>query len=213
MVFFFESSEGYVMYMGKDKYENEDLIKFGLPEDLWFHVDDLSSAHVYLRLRKDQKLEDVSPETIMECAQLVKANSIEGCKLSSVYVIYTRWRNLKKTANMVAGQVSYHNPANVKRMLVEKNNSIVNRLNKTKEERHPDLEMEQQDRAAVFRAEQKAAKRAEFEAAKAAEKDRFKENELKSYSSLMQADRMVSNAEIGASVGVEAANDYEDDFM
>ena len=121
------------MYMGKDKYENEDLIKFGLPEDLWFHVDDHSSAHVYLRLRKDQKLDDVSPETIMECAQLVKANSIEGCKLHSVYVIYTRWRNLKKTASMVPGQVSYHDPLKVKRLLVEKNNSIVNKLNKTKE--------------------------------------------------------------------------------
>lgn len=31
--------------MGKDKYENEDLIKYGHPEDCWFHVDDLSSAH------------------------------------------------------------------------------------------------------------------------------------------------------------------------
>lgn len=86
MVLFFMSSEGYVMYMGADKYENEDLIKYGLPEDLWFHVDDMSSAHVYLRLHKNQKLEDVSPSTIMECAQLVKANSIEGCKLREVKV-------------------------------------------------------------------------------------------------------------------------------
>lgn len=67
--------------MGRDKHENEDLIRYGLPEDLWFHVDDLSSAHVYLRLRKNQRLEDVSESTIHECAQLVKANSIEGCKL------------------------------------------------------------------------------------------------------------------------------------
>ena len=74
------------MYMGADKYENEDLIKYGLPEDLWFHVDDMSSAHVYLRLRKNQLLEDVSAETIMECAQLVKANSIEGCKMREVKV-------------------------------------------------------------------------------------------------------------------------------
>ena len=56
-----------------------------------FHVDDLSSAHVYLRLKKDQRLEDVSDKTVMECAQLVKANSIEGCKLKEVHVIYTRW--------------------------------------------------------------------------------------------------------------------------
>ena len=29
--------------------------------------------------------------TVMECAQLVKANSIEGCKLKEVHVVYTRW--------------------------------------------------------------------------------------------------------------------------
>lgn len=86
MVHFYTNSEGYVIYMGADKYENEDLIKYGLPEDLWFHVDDMSSAHVYLRLRKNQKLEDVSSTAIMECAQLVKANSIEGCKMREVKV-------------------------------------------------------------------------------------------------------------------------------
>ena len=43
---------GYRIYMGKDKFENEDLIKWGWPEDVWFHVDDLSSAHVYLRMPK-----------------------------------------------------------------------------------------------------------------------------------------------------------------
>ncbi len=72
--------------MGADKYENEDLIRYGLLEDIWFHVDDLSSAHVYLRLNKNQRLEDVSDKTIQECAQLVKANSIEGCKLKECTV-------------------------------------------------------------------------------------------------------------------------------
>lgn len=42
--------EANLIYMGRDKYENEDLIKYGLPTDVWFHVDDMSSAHVYLRL-------------------------------------------------------------------------------------------------------------------------------------------------------------------
>lgn len=86
MVHFFTTSEGYTIYMGADKYENEDLIKYGWPEDIWFHVDDMSSAHVYLRLRKNQRLEDVSEKTIHDCAQLVKANSIEGCKLKEVTV-------------------------------------------------------------------------------------------------------------------------------
>lgn len=30
---------------------DEDLIKWGWPEDVWFHVNKVSSAHVYLRLR------------------------------------------------------------------------------------------------------------------------------------------------------------------
>ena len=56
MVFFFTASTGHMLYMGKDKHENEDLIKYGLPEDIWFHVENLSSAHVYLRLEQGQKL-------------------------------------------------------------------------------------------------------------------------------------------------------------
>ena len=55
MVFYYTSEDGHVIYMGKDKYENEDLIKYGFQEDVWFHVDDMSSAHVYLRLNKDEK--------------------------------------------------------------------------------------------------------------------------------------------------------------
>jgi hypothetical protein len=49
-MFFFTASDGSLLYMGKDKHENEGLIKHGWPEDVWFHVDNLSSAHVYLRL-------------------------------------------------------------------------------------------------------------------------------------------------------------------
>ena len=54
MVFWYESSDGHVVYMGRDKFENEDLISYGWEEDVWFHVDDLSSAHVYLRLNKGE---------------------------------------------------------------------------------------------------------------------------------------------------------------
>uniref|UniRef100_A0A8P0NK34 Coiled-coil domain-containing protein 25 n=2 Tax=Canis lupus TaxID=9612 RepID=A0A8P0NK34_CANLF len=82
MVFYFTSSSvnssAYTIYMGKDKYENEDLIKRGWPEDIWFHVDKLSLAHVYLRLHKREKIEDIPKEVLMDCAHLVKANSIQG---------------------------------------------------------------------------------------------------------------------------------------
>ena len=42
MVFYFTSNVSdppTTLFMGRDKYENEDLIKYGWPEDVWFHVD------------------------------------------------------------------------------------------------------------------------------------------------------------------------------
>ena len=67
--------------MGKDKYENEDLIKYGQELDVWFHVDDLSSAHVYLRLNPGATMDDIPEDVLLDCAALVKANSISGCKV------------------------------------------------------------------------------------------------------------------------------------
>lgn len=145
MVFYFEprgfgpGRNDNLVYVGKDKFENEDLITHGLPTDIWqaaprchlllhpaaahtasvlhgaptnpdlmtcrFHVDDLSSAHVYLRLPPGQAFEAVPADTLEDCAQLVKANSIVGSKRSTVDVVYTPWSNLKKTAAMDVGQV------------------------------------------------------------------------------------------------------------
>ena len=68
----------------------------------------------------------------MECAQLVKANSIEGCKKKEVDVVYTRWRNLHKTPSMEVGAIGFHDRSKVRKMKVVKDNSIVNALNRTK---------------------------------------------------------------------------------
>jgi hypothetical protein len=43
-----------------------------------FHVDDMSSAHVYLRLPEGANFDDIPPDTLEDCAQLVKQNSIQG---------------------------------------------------------------------------------------------------------------------------------------
>lgn len=201
--------------MGRDKYENEDLITYGLPEDVWFHVDDLSSAHVYLRLKPGETMDDIPDQAILDCATLVKANSISGCKMKEVYVVYTRWKNLKKTSDMVAGQVSYHRPQNVRRIKVEKNNSIVNALNKMKEERFPDLYKEQQDRESEIIQEKKEKKRAEDKARKLAEQEARKRKEELSYDRIMNEDNMTSNADLKAKATADstAAEEFEDDFF
>ncbi|CAM9692454.1 unnamed protein product, partial [Phaeothamnion confervicola] len=140
-----------MLYMGKDKYENEDLIRYGLPEDVWFHVDDLSSAHVYLRMRRDEKFKELDPSLVADCCHLVKANSIEGCKKPHVDVVYTRWANLRKTNGMEVGQVGFRDESKVRKLRVEKNNAVVNALNRTKREEHPDLQALQEAREAETR--------------------------------------------------------------
>jgi hypothetical protein len=70
-------------------------------------VDDLSSAHVYLRLPPGKSFEDIPSDTLEDCCQLVKANSIQGNKLDNVGIVWTPVSNLKKTASMEVGQVMH----------------------------------------------------------------------------------------------------------
>ena len=106
--------------MGRDKYENEDLLKYGFPEDVWFHVDGFSSAHVYLRHIPDGRgypvefdIEMIPEKVLEECLQLVKANSIDGSKQPSCSVCYTRFTNLRKDGSMDIGQIGFHNQKQV----------------------------------------------------------------------------------------------------
>ncbi|EUC63185.1 cytoplasmic protein [Rhizoctonia solani AG-3 Rhs1AP] len=161
MVLFFTSNAvnpPAIIYMGKDKEENEDLIRYGWPQDVWFHVDKLSSAHVYLRLPANiESWEKIPQELLTDCAQLVKANSIEGNKKDNLAIIYTPWDNLKKTGDMAVGQVAFHQNNRVKRVHVpERVNAIVNRLNKTKIVREVDHEQERVDRIKAESAKRKA---------------------------------------------------------
>ncbi|KAH3684574.1 hypothetical protein WICPIJ_004464 [Wickerhamomyces pijperi] len=143
MVYYFQSvgSEGSYasnprfIYMGKDKMENEDLIRYGLDQDVWFHVDNFSSAHVYLRLNEGEQWDSIPEEILIDCCQLTKANSIEGNKRDNITVIYTPWANLKKTKGMADGEVGFKNSKKVKKFHVQtRDNSINNRLKKTREE-------------------------------------------------------------------------------
>jgi hypothetical protein len=43
-----------------------------------FHVDKLSSAHIYLRMQPGQTWDNLPEQLVMDLAQLTKANSIEG---------------------------------------------------------------------------------------------------------------------------------------
>ncbi|XP_049868135.1 coiled-coil domain-containing protein 25 [Pectinophora gossypiella] len=207
MVFYFTSnvvSPPVTLFMGADKHENEDLIKWGWPEDVWFHVDKVSSAHVYLRLAPGQTIEDIPNSVLDDACQLVKANSIMGNKMNDIDIVYTMWANLKKTPAMEVGQVAFHKDKDVRKVRVAKRcNDIINRLNKTKKEAFPDLRIERETRDRLEREDKKKLLRDKKEKEKEEEKRKKEEAELRSYSTLMKSENMTTNYD---------GND-SDDFM
>lgn len=215
MVFYFKARPDvgdYTIFMGLDKHENEELIKYGFPEDIWFHVDKMSSAHVYLRLNKGQGIDDISEGLLEDCVQLVKANSIQGNKVNNVDVVYTPWYNLKKTPSMDVGQVGFHNSKMVRTIRVEKRvNEIVNRLNKTKVERHPDLKAERESINAAEKAEKKHLLREKKRREDMDRLEKEKQAELRSYKGLMVSEKMTSNKQIASAN--KSLQELEEDFM
>ncbi|GAB2233450.1 hypothetical protein Droror1_Dr00002673 [Drosera rotundifolia] len=215
MVFYFKArpeAGDYTIFMGLDKFENEELIKYGLPEDIWFHVDKMSSAHVYVRLHKGQTMDAISEGLLEDCTQLVKANSIQGNKVNNIDVVYTPWSNLKKTPSMDVGQVGFHNSKMVRTVRVEKRiNEVVNRLNRTKVERKPDLKAEHE----AYYAAEKAVRKAQLREKKRREEmdrlEKEKQAEMRSYRNLMVSDKMTSNKQIASTA--KSLQELEEDFM
>ncbi|XP_023954711.2 coiled-coil domain-containing protein 25 [Bicyclus anynana] len=207
MVFYFTSdvvAPPVTLFMGNDKHENEDLIKWGWPEDVWFHVDKVSSAHVYLRLAPAQTIDDIPNSVLDDACQLVKANSIMGNKMNDIDIVYTMWSNLKKTAGMEVGQVAFHKDKDVRKVrIIKRINEIVNRLNKTKREAFPDLRLERETRDRLEREDKKKLVREKRDKEKEEEKQRKEEAELRSYATLMKKENMTTNQD---------GND-SDDFM
>lgn len=129
-------------------------------------MDKLSSAHIYLRLGEGEAWDAIPEDLLTDLAQLTKANSIEGNKKDNVTVIYTPWSNLKKDGSMAVGQVSFKDPRKVRKILVaQRENPVVNRLNKTKVEKQPDLLQEREDRLHELRKRDQVAQQARVSSA------------------------------------------------
>ncbi|KAL2155329.1 hypothetical protein VTH82DRAFT_70 [Thermothelomyces myriococcoides] len=211
MVYYFTSNvvdPPAFIYVGKDKFENEDLIKYGWEED--FHVDKLSSAHIYLRLQEGQSWDNIPSELLTDLAQLTKANSIEGNKKDNITVIYTPWSNLKKDGSMAVGQVSFKDHKKVKRILVpQRENPIINRLNKTKVEKFPDLRQEKEDHLRELRKKDQAAQLAR----KKEEARIAKERQEKKWQKEHAYDDLFTEENMEASSNQNRDENWEEDFM
>lgn len=141
MVYFYTSQPSeyatpHQIIVGKDKFENDMLIKYGYRElnYIWFHADKYSSGHVYLKLLSTEKsLDDVPPDVINDCLQLCKSESIQGNKLPQCTIICTPWHNLRKNKYMKPGEVSFKSTRMIKKLeCYARDNKVLNRLQKTR---------------------------------------------------------------------------------
>jgi len=110
---------------------------------------------------------------------------------------------------MATGQVSFHDQKMVKKVHVTvRQNPIVNRLNKTKVEKYPDLraerEADQKEKRKAERLEREKQKQRERE--EKAERDAKRYQKDHAYEDLQREDLMISNEDRDPSF-------WEDDFM
>lgn len=97
----FVSADGYDMYVGRNDRQNDELVKMGKGNDLWFHIRDFPGSHVLVRMKKG---EDIPRGTIEEAARLaVKFSS--RAKDGKGTVVYTHVKYLKKPKGAAPGKV------------------------------------------------------------------------------------------------------------
>ena len=205
MVIFVKSSNPeYTIYLGKDKYENEDLIKYGFPIDIWFHVENYSSAHVYLRLPDNITCDKIPKEILEECCQIVKDSSKDGRKQEKVNICYTPWENLKKTNNMEIGEVSFKDMNKVYYIRnISKNSELLKKLKKNSFEKNIDYAAEKES----YNLEVKNKMKKELE-----EKKRKEKEEIKKAKELKKEQHFEYIDQIGTVTTNKDEVDLEDDF-
>jgi hypothetical protein len=101
-------------------------------------------------------------------------------------------------------------PSQVKRIhVVQRENPIVNRLNKTKVEKHPNLQQEKEDRLRELRQRERAA----HNARQKEEQRVARERKEKAYQRDHAYDDIFSEENMAQSSNQDRSADWEDDFM
>lgn len=82
----------YPVLIGKNAKGNEEIIKISHPEDTWFHIDNISSAHIILKNEGDI----IPKRYINQVASMLFEYKKNASKNSNV--IYTKVKNVKLTS-------------------------------------------------------------------------------------------------------------------
>lgn len=112
-------TDNYTIYIGKNNEQNAYLTKnLAKPSDLWFHIKDMPSSHVILS--------GLVNEESIRCASMICAFYSKAKYSSSVPVIYTQVKYLKRIPNKRNCFVSY---SNEKTIYIDPDTTYINSLN------------------------------------------------------------------------------------
>jgi predicted ribosome quality control (RQC) complex YloA/Tae2 family protein len=98
---FFFNGTNCSIKIGRNKTENDHLVKASAKTDIWFHVNNSSSSHVVLL--NNEQLNKIPKQVIKRCACLCKSNSSSKSD-SKCEIIYTEMANVTPTEH--EGQVT-----------------------------------------------------------------------------------------------------------
>ncbi len=88
--------------VGQNQHENHDLLDAAGPDDIWFHVDGISSAHVVARVPAGLSRKERG-KLIKQGAVLCKSHTHKVVSQKNTPIVYTTCRHVEKTT--VPGQV------------------------------------------------------------------------------------------------------------
>jgi predicted ribosome quality control (RQC) complex YloA/Tae2 family protein len=90
-IFITENDKEYQILIGRNKFENEQIIKSSDSNDIWFHLNDYSSCHIVLKSGDDNI-------PIKYLTRIARMFSLYNKRLPKNYkVIYTNIKNIKLT--------------------------------------------------------------------------------------------------------------------
>ena len=100
----YRSSDGFLMYVGKNNIQNE-LVTFGIagPDDYWFHANDIPGSHVIIKGDGRE-----IPDRTFEEAGALAAHYSKAGSAPKVEIDYTLRRNLRRVHGAAPGFVIYH---------------------------------------------------------------------------------------------------------
>ena len=91
-----------VYYIGTNAKDNHSVIDKGTPNDLWFHIVNIPSCHVVVKLPDECDKKELH-SIIKKGSLLCKQNTKRVASLNNVEIMYAPIKNISKTH--VAGEV------------------------------------------------------------------------------------------------------------